>query len=59
MKTLPELVLSTPQGGTVHKYQLSGGKRSFLRYLVCYLGCCKFFNDLDEATEYVELIDKS
>ncbi len=56
MKTLPELVLSTPEGGTVHKYELTGGKRSFLRYLGCYLGTCKFCNDLEEATNYVKTI---
>ena len=25
----PELVLITPQGGTVHKYPLTGGKTTF------------------------------
>ena len=56
MAPLPQLVTSTPQGGTIHKYELSGGKRSFLRYLGCYLGSCKFCNDLDEANKYVESI---
>ncbi|ABX08878.1 hypothetical protein [Prochlorococcus marinus] len=57
MSPLPQLVISTPQGGTIHKYQLTGGKRSFLRYLGCYLGTCKFCNNLEEATDYVESIE--
>ncbi|AAP99935.1 Predicted protein [Prochlorococcus marinus subsp. marinus str. CCMP1375] len=54
MASLPELVYTTPQGGTIHKYELTGGKSSFLRYLGCYLGSCKFCNDLEEATVYLE-----
>ena len=57
--TLPELVHSTPQGGTIHKYELSGGKREFLRFLGCYLGSCKFCNDIQEATEYVRNMEVS
>ncbi len=56
MSSMPELVVSTPQGGTIHKYQLTGGKTSFLRYLGCYLGTCKFCNNLEEATDYVDSI---
>ena len=48
MASLPQLVKATPQGGTIHKYQLSGGKTSFMRYLGCYLGTCKFCNDMNE-----------
>ncbi len=54
MAPLPQLVSTTPQGGTIHKYELSGGKSSFLRYLGCYLGSCKFCNNLEEAAEYLE-----
>ena len=57
MHQLPELVHSTPQGGTIHKYSLSGGKTSFLRFLGCYLGSCKFCNDINEATDYVKTIE--
>ena len=53
MSPLPQLVKATPQGGTIHKYQLSGGKKSFMRYLGCYLGTCKFCNDIEEASEFV------
>ena len=59
MQRLPELVLTTPQGGTVHKYELSGGKRSFMRYLGCYLGSCKFCNNLEEATFYLEKTEQT
>ena len=59
MATLPQLVKSTPQGGTIHKYQLSGGKTSFMRYLGCYLGTCKFCNDINEASEFVSSIELS
>ena len=59
MPTLPQLVKATPQGGTIHKYQLSGGKSSFMRYLGCYLGTCKFCNDMEEASEFVSSIELS
>ena len=57
MTTLPQLVHATSQGGTIHKYELTGGKRSFLRFLGCYLGTCKFCNDLEEASNYVKSIE--
>ena len=59
MANLPQLVKATPQGGTIHKYQLSGGKTSFMRYLGCYLGTCKFCNDMNEASEFVSSIELS
>ena len=59
MATLPQLVKATPHGGTIHKYQLSGGKTSFMRYLGCYLGTCKFCNDMQEASEFVSSIELS
>tara|TARA_Y100001968_G_scaffold118117_2_gene107576 strand:- start:1558 stop:1740 length:183 start_codon:yes stop_codon:yes gene_type:complete len=54
MTPLPQLVKATPTGGTIHKYSLTGGKTNFLRYLGCYMGSCKFCNDLDEATAYIK-----
>jgi len=51
---LPELVLVTSNGGTIHKYQLSGGKSTFMRFLCCYLGACKFFSDREEAETYLQ-----
>ena len=59
MPSLPELVKATPQGGTIHKYHLTGGKTSFMRYLGCYLGTCKFCNDIEEASEFVSSIELS
>ena len=49
----PELVHTTPVGGTIHKYDLPGGKSNFTRFLSCYLGSCKFCNDMDEANAYL------
>ena len=54
MPALPELIHATPQGGTIHKYRLSGGKQNFLRYLGCYMGSCKFCNDIEEAEHFVK-----
>ena len=54
MSPLPQLVHATPKGGTIHRYELSGGKRQFMRYLGCYLGTCKFCNDMDEANQYLQ-----
>ena len=59
MTSLPLLVKATEKGGTIHKYHLTGGKTSFMRYLGCYLGTCKFCNDLEEATEFVSSIELS
>ena len=59
MPSLPQLVKATPQGGTIHKYQLTGGKTSFMRYLGCYLGTCKFCNDIEEASKFVSSIELS
>tara|TARA_Y100001968_G_C19302700_1_gene689957 strand:+ start:282 stop:458 length:177 start_codon:yes stop_codon:yes gene_type:complete len=56
MPPLPQLVHATPKGGTIHQYQLTGGKKEFMRFLGCYLGTCKFCNDIDEANEYLESI---
>ena len=53
----PELLLTTPQGGTVHTYPLTGGKQTFVRYLSCYGGSCKFCNDMDEAKKHLSKIE--
>lgn len=53
MMKKPELILVTPQGGTVHKYPLTGGKTTFERYLSCYIGSCKFFNNIEEAKKHL------
>ena len=57
MKAKPELLLTTPRGGTVHTYPLTGGKKTFVRYLSCYIGICKFCNDIDEANKHLSTIE--
>tara|TARA_B100000902_G_C26818685_1_gene672819 strand:+ start:338 stop:520 length:183 start_codon:yes stop_codon:yes gene_type:complete len=57
MMKKPELILVTPQGGTVHKYPLTGGKTTFERYLSCYTGSCKFFNDMDGAKKHLVTVE--
>ena len=54
--SLPELIFSSPEGGTIHKFQISGGKRKFLRFISCYLGNCKFHENLDEAAKHLEAV---
>ena len=51
----PELLLTTRDGGTVHSYEIEGGKTTFQRYLGCYLGSCSFHNTLEEAKEKISL----
>ena len=34
---LPELIYAPIDGGTIHRYEISGGKRKFLRFIGCYL----------------------
>ncbi len=53
----PELLYTTENGGTVHTYQLTGGKSEFDRYLSCYLGNCQFNNDLDGAAKHLDLVE--
>ena len=53
----PVLIHSTPGGGTIHTYPLTGGHTTFKKYLGCYSGSCKFCNDLEEATQYIEELE--
>jgi len=57
MNSKPELIHTTPSGGTVHTYPLTGGKQTFVRYLSCYVGSCKFCNDIDEAKKHLSTIE--
>ena len=43
----------TPQGGTIHSYDIEGGKKTFERFLGCTEGSCEFFNTKEDATKYV------
>tara|TARA_Y100001978_G_scaffold192988_1_gene198634 strand:+ start:4564 stop:4746 length:183 start_codon:yes stop_codon:yes gene_type:complete len=52
--TLPELIYSSPDGGTIHKYQLSGGKKQFMRFISCYYGNCRFYKNIEDAEKYLE-----
>ncbi len=53
----PELILTTPLGGTIHTYPLTGGKSTFVRHLACYLGSCRFCNDLIEAQNHLREVE--
>jgi len=53
MNSMPQLLLTTDKGGTVHSYPLTGGKTTFERYLSCYTGVCQFFNNIEEAKEHL------
>jgi len=59
MPTQPELILTTPLGGTVHTYPLTGGKSTFVRHLACYLGSCRFCNDLEEVQQHLKEVEPS
>ena len=50
---LPELKNTPIEGGTIHKYEISGGKRKFLRFIGCYLGKCNFYKSIDDANDYI------
>ena len=49
----PELLFTSRGGGTVHSYELTGGKTVYERFLACYMGYCRFFNDIDEAKKSI------
>jgi len=45
----PTLLYTHREGGTIHSYELTGGKTVFERFLACYMGSCTFFNNMDDA----------
>ena len=55
---LPELIYAPIEGGTIHKYELSGGKRKFLRFIGCYLGQCNFYKSIDDAIEFIKNLEE-
>ena len=57
--SLPELIYAPIEGGTVHRYELIGGKRKFLRFIGCYLGKSNFYNNIDDAIEYVKKLKEN
>ena len=50
---LPELIYAPIEGGTIHRYEIIGGKRKFLRFIGCYLGKCNFYKSIDDAIDYI------
>ena len=50
---LPELIYAPIEGGTIHRYEIIGGKRKFLRFIGCYLGKCNFYKSIDDANDYI------
>ena len=48
----------TPEGSTIHSYELEGGSTTFQRFLGCVGGSCEFFDTKEEATRYVYQILK-
>ena len=53
--SLPELIYAPIDGGTIHRYEISGGKRKFLRFIGCYLGQCNFHKNIDDAIDYIKI----
>lgn len=52
--SLPELIYAPVEGGTIYKYEISGGKRKFLRFIGCYLGRCNFYKNIDDAIDHIK-----
>ena len=50
---LPELIYAPIEGGTIHRYEIIGGKRKFLRFIGCYLGKCNFYKSIDDAIDNI------
>ncbi len=51
---LPELIYAPIEGGTIHRYEITGGKRKFLRFIGCYLGKCNFYKSIDDAIDSIK-----
>ena len=49
----PQLLYTTPQGATIHRYDLEGGKTTYERFLGCYRGVCEFHTTFEEARNRV------
>ena len=49
----PELLYTSRGGGTIHSYELTGGKTVFDKFLACYMGYCRFFDNMDEAKQSI------
>ena len=49
----PELLFTSRGGGTIHSYELTGGKTVYERFLACYEGSCVFYNCMEDAEKYL------
>ena len=49
----PELLFTSRGGGTIHSYELTGGKTVYERFLACYLGSCQFFDNMADAKKSI------
>ena len=56
---LPELIYAPIHGGTIHRYEIIGGKRKFLRFMGCYLGQCNFYKNIDDAIDYIKKSERN
>ena len=56
---LPELIYAPIDGGTIHRYEIIGGKRKFLRFIGCYLGQCNFHKNIYDAIDYIKNLKES
>ena len=45
----PKLLYKSPQGATIHSYDLEGGKTTFHRFLGCVEGSCEFYDTREKA----------
>ncbi len=50
----PTLLYTHRGGGTIHSYELTGGKTVFERFLACYLGSCTFFTSMEDAKRSID-----
>ena len=56
---LPELIYAHGDGGTIHRYEITGGQIKFLRFIGCYLGQCNFHKNIDDAIDYIKNLKES
>ena len=49
----PKLLQTTSQGGTIHSYDIEGGKHTFERFLACQEGSCVFYSSMKDAEKHL------
>ena len=54
----PELIYAPNDSGTIHRYEISGGKRKFLRFIVSYLNHFNFHKNIDNAIGYIKNLNE-